>query len=144
MWALTAAFQFAEAFIVPLLATDAPKFVEGWLGIVTGATGETNLGALPTVWSVTSAFYLLGGVLFGIATFRARILPRWAGAALAVGTVAPLAFALLPHDFVRVAAVPFGLALAWLGYALWLERRAPASQPIAAQGRAQLRQAAAE
>jgi hypothetical protein len=144
MWALTAAFQFAEAFIVPLLATDAPKFVEGWLGIVTGSAGEVDLGALPAVYSATSVCYLLGGVLFGTATFRARILPRWAGAALAVGTVAPLAFALLPHEFMRVAAVPFGLALAWLGYALWSERRAPASQRVGAQGRAQLRQAAAE
>ena len=80
----------------------------------------------------------------GLSAVVGGILPRWAGAALAVGTVAPLAFALLPHEFMRVAAVPFGLALAWLGYALWSERRAPASQPIAAQGRAQLRQAAAE
>src|SRR5919197_3273830 len=36
MWALTAAFQFAEAFILPLLATDAPKFVEAFLGIGSG------------------------------------------------------------------------------------------------------------
>ena len=32
--------------------------------------------------------YMLGGLLFGIATFRARILPRWAGCLLAVGAVA--------------------------------------------------------
>jgi hypothetical protein len=83
-------------------------------------------------------------VLLGIATFRAGILPRWAGGALAVGTVLPLAFSLLPHEFARLAAVPIGLALAWLGYALWSERRAPASQPVPAKGRVQLRQAAAE
>jgi hypothetical protein len=144
MWALTAAFQFAEALILPLLATDAPRFVEGFVGISSGATGEANLGALPTVFSIASVLYLLGGVLLGVATFRAGILPRWAGVALAVGTVAPLAFALLPHEFIRVAAVPFGLALAWLGYALWAERPTKASQPVPAKASLQLGQAAAE
>jgi hypothetical protein len=54
MWTFTAAFQFAEALILPLLATEAPGFVEGFVGITSGATGETNLGALPAVYSVTS------------------------------------------------------------------------------------------
>ena len=144
MWALTAAFQFAEALILPLLATEAPSFVEGFVGITSGATGASNLGALPTLFSVTSVFYLLGGVLFGTATFRAGILPRLAGAALAVGTVAPIAFSLLPHELMRVAAVPFGLALAWLGYAFWSARSAPAPHAVPAQRAVQLRQAAAE
>src|ERR671932_2759708 len=38
-------FQFLEAFISPLLATQAPKFVEGLLGSVNGNASETNLGA---------------------------------------------------------------------------------------------------
>jgi hypothetical protein len=42
-WALSMAFQFIEAFISPVLATEAPKFVEGFLGIVTGASSEVNL-----------------------------------------------------------------------------------------------------
>jgi hypothetical protein len=51
--------------------------------------------------------YLLGGVLFGIATFRAGILPRWADGGPADGTVAPLVLSLLlPHEFIRLAAVP--------------------------------------
>jgi hypothetical protein len=119
--------------------------VEGWLGIVTGSGSQMNVGALPAVYSITSVCYLLGGVLLGTATFRARILPRWAGIALAIGTVAPLGFLLLPHDFIRVAAVPFGLSLAWLGYALWSERaHTPAAQPAPTRGGAQLSTAAAE
>jgi len=96
------------------------------------------------MYSLASVLYLVGGVLLGIATFRAGVLPRWAGAALAVGTVAPLAFSLLPHEFLRVAAVPFGLALVALGYVLWSEQRGHAAQPVSTTGRAQLRQAAAE
>jgi len=36
-YALTTPLAFAEAFILPLLATDAPTFVESFLGIFTGA-----------------------------------------------------------------------------------------------------------
>ena len=64
---------------------------------------------------------------------------RWAGGGLAVGTVAPLVLSLLlPHEFIRLAAVPVGLALALLGYALWSERREQASQPVAVRERALL------
>jgi hypothetical protein len=144
MWMLTAGFQFAEALILPLLVTEAPSFVEAFVGISSGATSGANVGALPTVFSIASVFYLLGGVLLGTATFRAGILPRWAGAALAIGTIFPLVFALLPHEFIRVAAVPFGLALAWLGYALWSGPSTRASRAVPAHRGGQLSQAAAE
>ena len=140
MWALTAAFQFAEGLIVPLLATDAPKFVEGFLGITSGSPSEVNLGILPAVYSITSVLYLVGGVLFGIASLRAGVLPRWAGGALAVGTVAPLALSLvLPHEFIRLAAVPVGIALAVLGYALWSDRRENDSEALPRKLSPQLR-----
>jgi hypothetical protein len=129
-YALTMAFQFAEAFISPRLATEAPRFVEGFLGIFNGHPGEIDLGALPAVYGLTGGAYLLGGLVFGIATLRAGILPRWAAGLLAVAApVAPVAVALLPHALERYAAVPMGLALAWLGYALWSERREQAADP---------------
>ena len=131
MWALTAAFQFAEGLILPLLATDAPAFVEGFLGITSGATSAVNLGVLPAVYALTSGLYLVGGVLFGVATLRAGVLPRWAGGALAAGTMAPLALSLLlPHEFIRLAAVPVGIALALLGAALWSDRREAVSDAV--------------
>jgi hypothetical protein len=65
MWALTAAFQFAEGLIVPLLATDAPMFAVGFEGISSGSPSEVSLGILPAVYSLTSVLYLVGGVLFG-------------------------------------------------------------------------------
>jgi hypothetical protein len=75
--------------------------------------------------------YLLGGVLFGVGTFRAGVLPRWAGGVLAVGTVLPAVLSsFVPLEFLRMTAVPVGVALAWLGFALWSERRAAASQPL--------------
>ena len=122
-WALSMAFHFAEAFISPVLATEAPRFVEGFLGIITSAPSEINLGLLPSVYSLAGIAYLLGGLLFGIATFRAATLPRWAGGLLAVGTLLPiLGSSLVQHPYDRIFAMPVGLALAWLGYALFFER----------------------
>ena len=88
--------------------------------------------------------YVLGGLLFGIATLRAGILPRWAGGLLAIAAVSVLAAALLPHPLDRILAVPMGLALAWLGYALWSEGREHASAPVPGRGIPQLRPTAAE
>jgi hypothetical protein len=73
---------------------------------------------------------MLGGLLFGIATFRAGILPRWAAGMLAVVSALTPAAALLPHELQRLAGMPVGLALAWLGYALWSERRAAGAESM--------------
>jgi hypothetical protein len=128
-WALSMAFHFAETFISPVLATESPKFVEGFLGIITSTPSEINLGALPSVYALAGIAYVLGGLLFGIATFRAGTLPRWAGGLLAVGTILPiLGSSLVEHPYDRIFAVPVGLAVAWLGYALFSERREKASE----------------
>jgi hypothetical protein len=141
----TAAFQFIEALISPVLATEAPRFVEGFLGIVTGHASEIPLGALPAVYGVNGGLYMLGSLLFGIATFRARVLPRWAAALLAVsGPLAVMMTSLLSHPLDRLAAVPMGLALAGLGLAVWADRRAPAAQPEPGNASTQLRQAGAK
>jgi hypothetical protein len=143
-WTLQTAFVFAEAFILPPLAATAPEFVDALLGISYGHTGGVNLGALPTLYSLVGITYMLGGLLFGIATLRAGILPRVPAGLLAVAaTLTPLA-ALLPHAQQRLAAVPVALALAWLGYALWSERRTSAFQAAPATAGAQLRPAAAK
>jgi hypothetical protein len=135
-YALTAPYTFAEAVILPLWATTAPTFVEGFLGLFNGHPGEMNLGALPTLYALAGFGYVLGGLLFGLATFRAGILPRWAAGLLAIAAVSPLLLAsLFPHPLDRILAVPMGLALAWLGYALWSERREHASDPVSGQAR---------
>jgi len=144
-YALSMAFQFIEAFLSPLLAISAPTFVEGFLGIASGHAGDANLGALPAVYALTGiGGYMLGGLLFGIATFRAGILPRWPSGLLAVAAaLTPLA-ALLPHAIQRLAGIPVGLALAWLGYALWSERRERAAEAAPGRASPQLGQSSAE
>ena len=137
-WWLQAAFVFAEAFVAPPLASKAPTFVDALVGISYGHTHGMDLGVMPTLYAVMGLTYMLGGLVFGIATFRANILPRWAAGLLAVtATVTPLA-ALLPHAQQRYAAVPMGIALACLGYTLLTERREPATSPAPATASPQL------
>ncbi len=144
-WALQLAYIFVEAFVLPPLAATSPKFVEAvFFGVITGRVTEVNLGALPAIYAVLGILYVLGGLLFGLATLRAGILSRWAAGLLAVASaLTPLA-ALFPHEIQRWAGIPVGLAIAWLGYSLWAERRVPAAEPILGQGSPQLRQATAE
>ena len=121
-------FSFVEAFILPHPGTVTPAFIVGWMGMFNGDPSPVNLGALPTVWTLSGPVYILGGLLFGIATYRARILPRGAAVLLALGTVlAPLAKALSLSAVPKIA-IPVGLALAWLGYALMTEQRTPETQ----------------
>ena len=141
----TLPLAYTEAFVLPLLASDAPTFVQGFLGIFNGHPVQTNLGALPLLYSLSGlAGFVLGGLLFGIATLRAGVLPRWPAGLLAVGSLAPFVLAMLPHPLDRTFAVPTGLALAWLGYALWSERRAPAADPVPGRGIPQLHPTAAK
>ncbi len=129
---LVPGFTFFEALILPLLASDAPRFAEDFLGTFTGAAVETNLGILPTLWSLLGVLYILGPLLFGVATLRAGILSRWAAGLFGFGAVSSVAFGLLPSALEPLATVPMGLGLAWLGYSLWSERREPGIHGILA------------
>jgi hypothetical protein len=129
-WVLTVPITFAEVFILPRLAIQAPTFVQGFLNAFS-SSGDPNFAVLANIWTLTGVLYMLGGLLFGIATFRAGILSRWAAVLLAIGSVLSPVAALLPHEYEPLVAVPVGLALAWLGYSLWSERRrVPASEPL--------------
>jgi hypothetical protein len=137
------AFTFFEVFVLPLLATEAPTFAAGFLGIFTGST-EMNVGGLAALWGLSDALFALGGLVFGIATFRAGILPRWAGGALTIAIILAPVSALLPNELRPLVAVPIGFALALLGYALWSERREHASEAIPGRASPQLGHTGAE
>jgi hypothetical protein len=137
-------FTFFEVFFLPLLATEAPTFAEGFLGIFTGSASEIDFGALPALWQLSSVLLLLGGLVFGIATFRAGVLSRWASGLLAVAAALTPAAFLLPHAIQPLVAVPLGAGLAWLGYALFSERREQASEPVPGLESTQLPQTVAE
>ena len=86
--------------------------------------------------SLVGVTYMAGGLVFGIALFRANVLARWACVLLAVATPLSLAIPLLPLINQRLFAVPTGLALIALGYSLWRQ------QPLAGCRAAEIRSAA--
>jgi len=124
------------AVFLPALTHTAPQFANDVVVANEGGTPVGDIGHLPLFFNVTGVCYMLGGLVFGIALFRARVLPRWAAALLAAGTVATAALAVLPESFNRPLAVPEGAALIALGISLWRDQRkaavssaAPAVQP---------------
>jgi hypothetical protein len=82
--------------------------------------------ALEWISPPATAAMLVGFVLYGIATLRARVLPRWYGLALIVAL--PVS---LPLEGYGTAL--FGLILLALGYALWLRRDFATEQPSRAR-----------
>jgi hypothetical protein len=141
---LVTGFSFVEAFILPRLATESPAFVAGLLGMFSSVPSPVDLGILPTLWNIQGPMYILGPLLFGIAIFRAHILSRWAAVLLALSGPMAAVMSQLGHPIDRIAAVPMGIALAWLGYSLLSERRAPASEPVPGMGSPRLSQTVAE
>jgi len=136
---LQTGFVFVELFVLPVVAVPLPGFVESALGVANGQPGAMDIGAFVPAYGVLGVCYLLGGLLFGIATVRAAVLPRLPAVLLSVAAVVTPAAALLPHALQRYAAVPMGIALIWLGYSLWSERSRPRAS-VAGEGHG-LRQA---
>ncbi len=125
---LQAAFNFSEAFIAPLIAIDAPQLAVDIVGLFGRYPAVNDLGPLAAFPLVGSVLYVGGALLFGIATVRARVLSRGAGILMiAAAVVTPVAGALLPHALERMAAIPMGLALIWLGVSLWADHRKTAA-----------------
>ncbi|SFR93215.1 hypothetical protein SAMN04487846_0767 [Microbacterium sp. cf046] len=127
---LQASFNFAEAFIAPLIAISAPQLAVDLVGLFGRYPAETDLGALAALPLVGAILYVGGAILFGIAIIRAHMLSRGAAILLIVAAaVTPLA-ALLPHALERMAAVPMGLALIWLGWSLWIRSSTRTPQAV--------------
>ena len=82
----------------------------------------------PPVWLGWELLGLVVGfVLYGAATLRAKVLPRWCGVAFIAAV--PVALALSgPLSFASMFGV-FGLAWLALGYALWSQRVISGQQP---------------
>jgi len=111
---------YTAAYVWPEVAESSAGYVNDYIAADTGrGTVEGDLGALGTVIQLRGFAYLIGGLLFGIALYRAHVLARWAAALLAVGGLVSVVLALMPDAFYRLLAVPNGIAMIGLGYSLW-------------------------
>ena len=124
--------QYVTSTAIPLIAAQAPALFDQAMTPPSFAPPLFVLG------------FILGHVLFGVATIRAGVLPRGSGILVVVGILlfflGELAFLgqRLPapalqqffdlirrlHVLVLLGDIAFGLGLAWMGYSLWVEKRA--------------------
>lgn len=92
---------WAQEFFAPLVAGVDPEALDS------GRAEWLNLG-----FAASFFLFVLGWVLFGASTLRARVHPRWAAVLLMVGAV--LVVFPLP-----ASSVVFGAAVIWLGLSLF-------------------------
>ncbi len=113
--------------VLPALANSEPGYVNDVLAVASGGHAVGDIGLMLPLNLAAAFTYLGGGLLFGIALFRANVLARWAAALLAVGALATAAIPLLPQLNQRLFAIPTAGALIGLGYSLWREQRTRAT-----------------
>jgi hypothetical protein len=123
---------YIAAFVLPTVAEGDPGYVNDVLTAASGRGEFGDIGALATVFQLQGFGYLAGGLVFGIALFRARVLARWACVLLAFSGVASAALALMPDAFYRFLAYPNGIAMIGLGYSLWVTARDASAAPTPA------------
>jgi hypothetical protein len=125
--------SFVSGYVLPSLAETDPSYVNGFIAAATGGSAEGEIGLLQTVIQVQGIAYLAGGLVFGVALFRARVLTRWAAALLAISSLISVLLPVLPDAFYRFLAFPNGIAMVALGYSLWRSVRtdtAPLPAPV--------------
>lgn len=110
---MTFGLLWGEPFLGPYLAEAAPN--------VLGAepSGVLLIGAV-----LTLMLFAAGWLLFGAVSLRTKELPRGASILLIIGAV--LFFVLQSLDL-PLSSVIIGVALAWIGYALW---KSTAAEPV--------------
>ncbi len=98
---------WADVFVTPSLARRE-----------SGLLGAAAPGALAAGFTLSYGSVALGWLLFGLAMLRKGLYPRQASALLMIGAV--LTWLPLP-----LSGVPFSVAVAWMGYALFSDKGAP-------------------
>ncbi len=106
--------NFALRFLFTFVAPTLMQFPD--------ALAAIDRSPYNSAFLATLVIFAVGYVLFGAATMRARMLPRWAGALLIVGAI--LSFVLMGLS-VNVGALLANAGFIWMGYTMWTsERRA--------------------
>jgi hypothetical protein len=123
---------FVAAFVMPQVASFNPGYADDVIDVTNGRASSADIGAMVAVNHVQGFAYLAGGLVFGVALYRARVLARWATVLLAVGGVITAALSLMPDAFYRLLAFPNGIAMIGLGVSLWLSQRSTSADSVEA------------
>jgi hypothetical protein len=112
--ALIAGNTWAEVFVYPTLAQVSPTMLS-WPIFATEASSYMSVGL-----TLSFPLFGIGLILFGAATFMARIYPRWAAVLLIIGIPVTMFLDPTPGSFQEsIGQIIWGFAVAALGsYAL--------------------------
>ena len=107
-----AAFSTIQITVLPWLAQVAPKLLEGNLPI-----------GVFLILIVSGLMHIIGAILFGIATIRTRVFPRWTGVSLIIAGIALLLTLpplpdILDAIIETISFIAFSLAFIRCGYTL--------------------------
>jgi hypothetical protein len=117
--ALAAGNVWAEVFVWPTLAQIAP-------GMLSGAGFETEAAYMSTGLSLSYPLFFLGLILFGAATFWARVYPRWIAVLLIVSVPVTMFLDPTAGTFQEsIGPALWGIAVA--AYGFYALRRAPST-----------------
>ena len=104
------------------------------MGVVAGAFTNEQIAQVSTytvLLAIMPWLWMVGLILFGVATYRAQVLPKYAGALLAVTAVVQQLTGIAPFVQTIFAVLSF-VAFAWLGWALLRGNRVVASEAVPA------------
>jgi hypothetical protein len=122
-WLISFAFAFLELFILPLIVSSSPAFVQGIMSLFDGTTVETDLGVFPFLANYSGIMYIGGGVFLGIGTLRARIFPKANGLLLTLSALVTIFAAIVPYPLSRVFALPMGITMMLFGFSQFMLTR---------------------
>ena len=118
--ALAAGNVWAEVFVYPTLAQVAPDMLSG--GFTTEASSYMSVGQ-----TLSYPLFFLGLILFGAATFWARVYPRWIALLLIISVPVTMFLDPTPGTFQEsIGPALWGFAFAAYGFHAFL-RRAPST-----------------
>ena len=123
------AWYWIETFVFPILAQAAPRLLDNPEPV------PPALNVFGAVDQISVLLLLVGVLLFGVASLRARVLPRWAAVLVLVGTAVPLVLSFVGVEIPFVGTVAT-LGFAWMGFAVWAHKQAPSAAlaPVTAGG----------
>jgi hypothetical protein len=112
--------RFVYVLVAPILIAQYPE-----------AAQAAGAGPLNAAMGLTFGAYAAGFIAFGLATWRAGVFPRWAGALIAVGGLLAYLLAMVP---IPAGGMLVSAGTAWMGWTLvgGVVRLRTAAQPQAA------------
>jgi hypothetical protein len=100
-----------DGFVTPALAASSST-----VGLL--AQDSALTAAVLPLFVLAGITFLIGNVLFGLAIFLAKVLPKWTGVLLIISAPILGLSPLMPAEARMAGSVVFGLTNIWLGWVL--------------------------